>query len=362
MSNDTDFSSIKGLSPKQLENLARLGYKAMTAIQQKTLPVILKGKDVLAQAKTGSGKTAAFGIPLLEKLNPRFYGVQGVVLCPTRELCTQVMEELRRLARFQKNIKIVVLCGGVSIGPQISSLAHGAHIVIGTPGRVKDLLNKKKLDISQSHTLVLDEADRMLDMGFNEDIQHIVSYIPRPRQTLLFSATYPDNIQKLSGDLQQNPEVLKVESVHKLNTIKQQHILCSESSRLETLARSMAHFSIHYAVVFCNTKLSVEKVCQALRDEGYLALALHGDLEQKDRDQIYTRFKQGSAHCLVATDVAARGLDVDDLQAVVNVELPRDAEVYVHRIGRTGRAGKEGVAISLVSGGIVSSALCHSLL
>ena len=348
MTDNTSFASLKGLPTEQIKNITRLGYTEMTPIQQQALPLALDGKDVIAQAKTGSGKTAAFGIPLLQKLNPRFFGVQALVMCPTRELSTQVANELRKLARFQQNIKVVVLCGGVSIGPQIGSLEHGAHVVVGTPGRIKDHLRKNTLKIDQLETLVLDEADRMLDMGFSDDIQDIVSHTPESRQTLLFSATYPDNINKLSREFQRNPESIKVESVHQVSTIEQTMIMCTRNNRQETLIKAMGHFGIQQAVVFCNTKNDVEDVTYALRDQGYLALALHGDLEQRDRDQVYIRFKQNSAHCLVATDVAARGLDVDDLQAVINYELPRDPEVYVHRVGRTGRAGKEGLAISLV--------------
>ncbi|MEJ2042947.1 MAG: ATP-dependent RNA helicase DbpA [Reinekea sp.] len=349
MSDQSNFASLEGLKPAAVANLSRLGYNQMTAIQEQALPVALAGRDVIAQAKTGSGKTATFGLVLLEKLNPRFFGVQSLVLCPTRELSTQVANELRRLAQYQSNIKIVVLCGGVAIGPQIGSLEHGAHVVVGTPGRIKDHLRKKTLTIDQVKTLVLDEADRMLDMGFSDDILQIISETPSDRQTLLFSATYPDNIHKLSDELQHNPEFIKVDSVHQLSTIQQHHIMCDNHTRTQTLLRSMAHFGIQQAVIFCNTKQSVEQVNDALREQGYLSLALHGDLDQRERDQVYIQFKQNSAHCLVATDIAARGLDVDDLQAVVNYELPRDPEVYVHRIGRTGRAGKEGLAISLVS-------------
>lgn len=345
--NDIAFTSLQALSTAETDNLTRLGYDNMTLIQQQALPAALSGRDVLAQAKTGSGKTAAFGIPLLQKLNPRYFGVQALVLCPTRELSTQVAEELRKLARFQANIKIVVLCGGVSIGPQIGSLEHGAHVVVGTPGRIRDHLRKTTLVIDQVSTLVLDEADRMLDMGFSDDIHAIVSHTPASRQTLLFSATYPENIGQLSSEFQRDPLTVKVEAVHSNSSIEQKLILCERGNKPAVLARVLDHFNISQAVIFCNTKQVVEEVTQALKDLGYIARALHGDLEQRDRDQVYTQFKQGSAHFLVATDVAARGLDVDDLQAVINYELPRDPEVYVHRIGRTGRAGKAGLAISL---------------
>ncbi|MBL34889.1 MAG: ATP-dependent RNA helicase DbpA [Oceanospirillaceae bacterium] len=346
---DPAFSSIAAISQDQLKNLQDMGFSNMTPVQQQTLPAAMAGNDILAQAKTGSGKTAAFGIPLLQKLNPRFFGVQGMVLCPTRELATQVATELRKLARFQANIKIVVLSGGVSIGPQIGSLEHGAHVIVGTPGRIKDHLRKKTLDISQLQTLVLDEADRMLDMGFSDDIHHIAGHTPENRQTLLFSATYPDNIGQLSRALQNNPQEIRVEAVHSANSIQQQWIMCSRSDKPEAMLRAIHHFDIHQGVVFCNTKQSVNEVAQILKEAGYIARGLHGDLEQRDRDQVYIQFRQGASNFLVATDVAARGLDVDDLPAVINYDLPRDPEVYVHRIGRTGRAGKDGLAISLTT-------------
>ncbi|MFP6790985.1 MAG: ATP-dependent RNA helicase DbpA [Thalassolituus sp.] len=342
------FASL-GLPQEQLDNLQQMGYQQMTEIQQQALPAALEGKDVLAQARTGSGKTAAFGIALLSRINPRFFGAQTLIMCPTRELATQVATEIRKLARFQQNIKVVTLCGGMPIGPQIGSLEHGAHIVVGTPGRIKDHLRKQTLDISQINTLVLDEADRMLDMGFAADIDSIVQETPHNRQTLLFSATYPENIEALSRQYQNNPVSIRVESLHTAHTIQQQFIECDRDDRLGALERALAHFGIQQAVIFCNTKQTTHEVCTHLRDLGYSALGLHGDLEQKDRDRVLVRFRQGSLAILVATDVAARGLDVDDLPAVINYELPRDAEVYVHRIGRTGRAGKEGLALSLTT-------------
>ena len=345
---ETEFSQL-ALPVSQINNLKRLGYANMTDIQRQAIPDALSGRDILAQARTGSGKTASFGLPLLNKLNPRFFGVQALVLCPTRELATQVATELRQLARFQDNIKILILSGGVSIGPQIGSLEHGAHVVVGTPGRIKDHLRKQTLVLDQVETLVLDEADRMLDMGFSDDIHHIIGHMPNTRQTLLFSATYPAHIEKLSDELLSDPVTVRIQSVHQASSIDQQVIHCQKSQRYDALERALAHFSIQQAVLFCNTRQATEDVCQQLRNLGFIARALHGDLEQRDRDQVLIEFKQGSSHFLVATDVAARGLDVDDLPAVINVELPRDPEVYTHRIGRTGRAGKSGLAISLVS-------------
>lgn len=340
------FSSLP-LSPAQLSNLESLDYREMTAIQAEALPLALAGHDLIAQAKTGSGKTAAFALPLLSKLNPRDFGTQALILCPTRELATQVAAEIRRLARYQQNIKVVTLCGGQSIGPQIGSLAHGAHIVVGTPGRIKDHLRKETLSISRVDTLVLDEADRMLEMGFIEDIETIVEKTPGGRQTLLFSATYPDDIQSLSGRFQTSPQRVSVETLHSNQHIDQQFFICQKSARLRALVTLLAHFRPEAAVVFCNTRQLTREVCEHLNQVGIHAEALHGDMEQRDRDQVLIQFRQLSCSILVATDVAARGLDIDDLPAVINFELPRNAEVYVHRIGRTGRAGKAGLALSL---------------
>lgn len=339
--------SILPLPTEQLSNLDSLGYTEMTAIQAAALPLALGGRDLIAQAKTGSGKTAAFSLSLLDKINPRDFGAQALILCPTRELATQVASEIRRLARYRQNIKVVVLCGGQSIGPQIGSLEHGAHIIVGTPGRIQDHLRKKTLSIGRVNTLVLDEADRMLEMGFVDDIEQILSHTPESRQTLLFSATYPEDIISLSARFQRDPERVSVESIVSDEHIDQQFFVCRKSDRLEGLVTLLAHFSPETAVVFCNTKQLVREVCEHLEHSGIQALALHGDMEQRDRDQVLIQFKQQSCSVLVATDVAARGLDIDDLPAVVNFELPRNADTYVHRIGRTGRAGKNGLALSL---------------
>lgn len=340
------FSSL-ALPEAQLSNLESLGYLEMTPIQAATLPQALSGSDLIAQAKTGSGKTAAFALPLLSRLNPQFFSPQALILCPTRELASQVASEIRRLARYQHNIKVVTLCGGQSIGPQIGSLEHGAHVVVGTPGRIKDHLRKETLSLEHINTLVLDEADRMLEMGFIEDIEAIVAKTPASRQTLLFSATYPDNIQALSDRFQQTPQRISVDSLHSEQHISQRFFVCQKSDRLASLVKLLCHFQPQAAVIFCNTKQLVREVCEHLSQSGIQALALHGDMEQRDRDQVLIQFKHLSCNILVATDVAARGLDIDDLPAVVNFELPRNAEVYVHRIGRTGRAGKEGMALSL---------------
>jgi ATP-independent RNA helicase DbpA len=345
---DATFAKLP-LPAAQLKNLEKLGYLTMTQIQALALPSALSGKDLIAQAKTGSGKTATFALPALNQLNPRDFGAQALILCPTRELATQVAAEIRRLARYQQNIKVVTLCGGQSIGPQIGSLEHGAHIVVGTPGRIKDHLRKKTLSIKRVKCLVLDEADRMLEMGFIDDMRTIIEQTPTSRQTLFFSATFPKDIEKISAEFQKQPEHIKVESLHTDQQIEQQFYICQKSERLESLTTLLCHHQPQAAVVFCNTKQATQQVCAHLRDQGISANALHGDLEQRDRDQVLVQFKQSSSTVLVATDVAARGLDIDDLPLVVNYDLPRDAEVYVHRIGRTGRAGKDGLALSLLA-------------
>ena len=271
-------------------------------------------------------------------------------MCPTRELASQVAEEIRRIARFQQNIKILTLCGGQPIGPQIGSLKHGAHVVVGTPGRISDHLRKGTLSLARASTVVLDEADRMLDMGFVDSIEHILEFVPRKRQTLLFSATYPENVQSLSDRFQDNPEDITIEAEASKSTIRQQfYQLPKMKHKADALLRILGHHQSDATVIFCNTKVNCQEVADLLRTEGYYALALYGEMEQRERDQMLVRFSNGSASVLVATDVAARGLDIEDLPLVINYDLTRDAEVHVHRIGRTGRAGKKGLAISLLA-------------
>ncbi|WP_240928486.1 MULTISPECIES: ATP-dependent RNA helicase DbpA [Pseudomonas] len=332
-----------------LANLDALGYTSMTPIQAQSLPVILKGQDLIAQAKTGSGKTAAFGIGLLNPINPRYFGCQALVLCPTRELADQVAKELRRLARAEDNIKILTLCGGVSLGPQIASLEHGAHIIVGTPGRIQQHLDKGTLVLGGLNTLILDEADRMLDMGFFDAIASIIAKTPARRQTLLFSATYPSGIKQLAADFMRDPQQVRVESLHADNQIEQRFIEIAPEQRLEAVTRVLGHYRPQSCVAFCFTKQQCEDVVAHLTAKGIVAQALHGDLEQRDRDQVLTMFANRSSSVLVATDVAARGLDIDGLDMVINVELARDAEIHVHRVGRTGRAGEKGIAVSLVA-------------
>ena len=344
----TAFATLP-LSAAMLANLDALGYAEMTPIQAQSLPVILKGMDLIAQAKTGSGKTAAFGIGLLNPINPRYFGCQALVLCPTRELADQVAKELRRLARAEDNIKILTLCGGVSLGPQIASLEHGAHIIVGTPGRVQQHLNKGTLVLDGLNTLVLDEADRMLDMGFYDAIAGIIGQTPERRQTLLFSATYPSGIKQLSAAFMRNPQQVKVDTLHADSQIEQIFYEIDPEQRLDGVTRLLAHFRPQSCVAFCFTKQQCQEVVDHLTAKGIAAEALHGDLEQRDRDQVLTVFANRSLSVLVATDVAARGLDIDALDMVINVELARDAEIHVHRVGRTGRAGEKGLAASLVA-------------
>lgn len=343
---DNAFSTLS-LNQSMLDNLDSLGYQQMTAIQSKSLPLILSGKDVIAKAKTGSGKTAAFAIGLLSKLNVTLFQVQALVLCPTRELADQVSKEVRRLARFTHNIKVLTLCGGMPFGPQLASLDHGAHIVVGTPGRIHEHLRKRSLQLNRLNTLVLDEADRMLDMGFEDAINAVVEHLPNHRQTLLFSATYPDAIAQMSAHFQYKPVEVQVEAVHNNQQIEQHFYEVDKHDKHQALDQLLRHFQPRSAVVFCNTKKVAQEVADGLYEQGHRAVALHGDMEQRQRDQTLVLFANGSRTVLVATDVAARGLDVKELSMVINYDVTRDAEVHVHRIGRTGRAGQKGVALSL---------------
>ncbi|VAW52671.1 ATP-dependent 23S rRNA helicase DbpA [hydrothermal vent metagenome] len=347
--NQTPFSSVN-LDPELLKNLTSLGYESMTPIQEKSLPPILSGKDVIAQGKTGSGKTAAFGIGLLDKLEVKRYCVQSLVLCPTRELADQVAKEIRRLARAIHNIKVLTLCGGMPFGPQIGSLEHGAHIIVGTPGRIEEHLRKQTLKLDQLNMLVIDEADRMLEMGFQSAMDAIVDQTPAARQTLLFSATFPKQIKFIADRIMVEPTMVQVTSTHDEVTIKQHfYKVDNNEERLTALRLLLLHHRPESSVIFCNTKKETQEIADTLFDYGFSALALHGDLEQRDRDQALVRFANKSVSVLVATDVASRGLDVDSINLVINYHIARDTEVYIHRIGRTGRAGKKGIACSLFS-------------
>ncbi|GGX89445.1 ATP-dependent RNA helicase [Litchfieldella qijiaojingensis] len=351
---DSSFASLP-LAPALLTNLESLGYHAMTPIQAESLPAMLAGRDVIAQAKTGSGKTAAFGLGLLSRLEVARFHVQALVLCPTRELAGQVAGELRRLARTLANVKVLTLCGGAPFGPQLGSLAHGAHVIVGTPGRVEEHLRKGSLSLAKLDTLVLDEADRMLDMGFQTALEVIIGKTPATRQTLLFSATGlqgagAEGIRLIAERMMHEPVMVEVASTHDSSSIRQHfHRVVDEPARFEALHRLLLTHRPESSVVFCNTKRETQEVADALCEHGFSALALHGDLEQRDRDRTLEVFANKSASILVATDVAARGLDIEALDAVFNYQIARDLEVHVHRVGRTGRAGSTGVAYTLLS-------------
>ncbi|EMM5416375.1 ATP-dependent RNA helicase DbpA [Citrobacter amalonaticus] len=342
----TAFATLNVLPAAQLENLNELGYLSMTPVQAAALPAILAGQDVRVQAKTGSGKTAAFGLGLLQHIDVALFQTQSLVLCPTRELADQVAGELRRLARFLPNTKILTLCGGQPFGAQRDSLQHAPHIIVATPGRLLDHLQKGTVSLDALTTLVMDEADRMLDMGFSEAIDEVIRFAPVSRQTLLFSATWPEAIAAISGRVQRNPLSIEIDAVDALPAIEQQFFETSAHGKIPLLQTLLSQHQPASCVVFCNTKKDCQAVCDALNEAGQSALALHGDLEQRDRDQTLVRFANGSARVLVATDVAARGLDIKSLELVVNFELAWDPEVHVHRIGRTARAGNSGLAIS----------------
>lgn len=341
--------SILPLRPELQSSIAALAYESMTPVQEQTLPHLLQHKDVIAQAKTGSGKTAAFAISLLNRLDAQLYSTQALVLCPTRELAEQVSAEIRRLASAIQNIKLLTLCGGKPMGPQLASLQRDPHIVVGTPGRILKHLEKQTLHIGTVQTLVLDEADRMLDMGFHDDIMQIIEQTPETRQTLLFSATYPEGIKKISRKVQRDPIAIQVESALDKPDIEQVFYQIQNSERAEILYRVIAHYQPESTLVFCNTKQQCDELANALSARDLHVRALHGDMEQYERDEVLTQFAGKSTSILIATDVAARGLDVKELAAVINFELSRDPEVHIHRIGRTARAGKKGLAVSLFS-------------
>jgi ATP-independent RNA helicase DbpA len=344
----TTFASLS-LAVSSLDNLTQLGYTQMTPIQAASLPLTLAGRDLIAQASTGSGKTAAFGIALVEKLDPALFDAQAMILCPTRELADQVTQEIRRLARAVGNIKVVTLCGGVALRGQTLSLEHGAHVVVGTPGRIMDHLERGSLSLQGLKMLVLDEADRMLDMGFFDDIAKVARQCPKDRQTLLFSATYPEGIAKLASQFMREPQTVKVQAQHDAQKIKQIFYEVSNNERLHAVSQLLNHFRPESTLAFCNTKQQCRDLVTVLQAQGFSALALFGELEQRERDQVLVQFANRSCSVLVATDVAARGLDVANLEAVINVDVTPDSEIHIHRIGRTGRGDAEGLALSLAS-------------
>src|SRR5690606_21544979 len=343
---DLPFTSLS-LPAALLPGVDALGYTRMTPVQAQALPPILQGRDVIAQAPTGSGKTAAFGLGLLRDIDLGKVQTQALVLCPTRELADQVGRQIRKLALGLPNLKVSVLCGGMALGPQLASLEHDPHVVVGTPGRIQELLRKKALHLRGVRTLVLDEADRMLDMGFEEPIREIVGKTPKDRQGLLFSATFPESIRTLATAMLRDPVEVTIEGDDQHAAIDQRFYQVEPAQRTALLAALLLEFQPPSCVVFCNMRRDADEVAGSLQHHGFDALALHGDMEQRDRDEVLVRFANRSCSVLVASDVAARGLDVEDLAAVVYYELPTDPDVYVHRIGRTGRAGRDGLALSL---------------
>jgi ATP-independent RNA helicase DbpA len=343
-----EFSALP-LSPALLQTVDALGYKQMTPVQAQGLPAILAGRDLIGQAPTGSGKTVAFGLGLLHRLDPNLLRVQALVLCPTRELADQVAKEIRRLAAAIANLKVLILTGGVALGPQLASLRKDSHVIVGTPGRVQEMLRKKVLHFAHVRTLVLDEADRMLDMGFEEPIREIVGKTPATRQTLLFSATYPEAIRAIGRSVLRDPLEVTVAAVAEQVAVEQLFFEVDLKNKPALLAGLLLQYKPESSVVFCNTRSDADDVVDALTELGFSALALHGDIEQRDRDEVLVRFSNRSCSVLVASDVAARGLDIKDLAAVINYEMPHDLDTYLHRIGRTGRAGRGGLVLSLVT-------------
>ena len=339
------------LDAKILRAVTDMGFEAASPIQAKAIPLEIEGKDIIGQAQTGTGKTAAFGIPLLQKIDPKNKKLQAVVLCPTRELAIQVADEIRSLAKYMHGIKVLPIYGGQEIVKQIRSLKDGVQVIIGTPGRVMDHMRRKTIKFGQVHTVVLDEADEMLNMGFLEDMETILSELPEERQTVMFSATMPAAIAEIAKKFQKEPEIVKV--VKKDLTVPkvtQYYYEVKPKNKIEVMCRLLDMYAPKLSVVFCNTKRQVDELVLALQGRGYFAEGLHGDLKQVQRDRVMNGFRKGRTDILVATDVAARGIVGEDVEAVFNYDIPQDEEYYVHRIGRTGRAGREGKAFSLVVG------------
>ncbi len=341
------FSSLP-LSPPLLQALDALDYTEMTPVQAQSLPAILAGRDLIVQAPTGSGKTIAFGLGLLQRLDPALLRAQALVLCPTRELADQVAKEIRRLAIGIPNLKVLTLTGGIALAPQLASLRKDPHVVVGTPGRIQELLRKQVLTLAKVRTLVLDEADRMLDMGFEEPIREIVAATPPSRQSLLLSATYPDEIRAIARNVLRDPlEVTVVGEIEQPKIEQWFYEVDDLAKKPAALAALLIEHHPESSVVFCNTRRDTESVVESLSSLGIAASALHGDIEQRDRDEVLVQFANRSCSILVASDVAARGLDIKELAAVINYELPPDPDIYLHRIGRTARAGHSGLALSL---------------
>lgn len=345
------FSSLP-ISEEIKKAVAEMGFEEPTYIQAESIPRILEGKDIVGHSQTGTGKTAAFGIPILEQISKEQKGAtQALVLCPTRELAIQACEEIRKFAKYKHGIKAVPIYGGQPIDRQIRTLKAGAEIVIGTPGRIMDHLRRKTLKLQNLNTVVLDEADEMLNMGFREDIETILKYVPEERQTILFSATMPPAILRITKQFQKNPEIIEMIQ-HKLTVpkINQYYYEVPNGKKIDAVSRLLDFYNPNRCIIFCNTKRMVDQLVNQLQLRGYTPDGLHGDMKQTARTKVMNAFKSGKIDILIATDVAARGIDVDDIDTVINYDLPQDAEYYVHRIGRTGRAGKAGTAHTLVSG------------
>lgn len=339
------------LNPQILRGIKEMGFEEATPIQGRAIPALMEGTDLIGQAQTGTGKTAAFGIPLLQKVDIQNKKTQAIVLCPTRELAIQVADEIRSLSKYMHGVKILPVYGGQDIGKQIRSLKDGAQIIIGTPGRVMDHLRRKTIRCDLVHTMVLDEADEMLNMGFREDIETVLGYLPEDRQTVLFSATMPRPILEITKEYQKDAVVIKeIRKELTVPSIEQYYYDVKRKDKVEVLSRLLDVYNPRLSLVFCNTKRMVDEVVEALQGRGYFAEGLHGDLKQIQRDRVMNSFRNGKTEILVATDVAARGIDVDNVEAVFNYDLPQDDEYYVHRIGRTGRAGKSGQAFTFVKG------------
>ncbi len=330
--------------------IEKMGFKKLTPIQEKAIPDALKGRDIIGQAQTGSGKTLAFGIPLLNKIFLPDKSPQAIVLCPTRELCIQVADEIKKLTRDMDKVQILAVYGGQAIGKQIRVLNKGVHIVVGTPGRVIDHIERGTLDLIGVETVVLDEADEMLDMGFREDIELILRHTPKQRQTLLFSATMPDEIKKITKLYQNNPKFIKISDSKKtIPKIKQFLFKSNDDDKIDDLCRLIEYYDFNLWLIFCNTRRRVDFVYRNLKRRGYKVDSIHGDMTQKVRDKVMNKFRNGNISILVASDIAARGIDVSEVEVVVNYDIPQNPDDYVHRIGRTARAGGSGYAFNLVA-------------
>ena len=343
----TAFDTL-GLSESLLTVIQELGFESATAVQEACIPPLLEGRDVIGQSKTGSGKTVAFSLPILERLDLGAARLQALILCPTRELCAQVAREVRKLGRRHQGLQVRTISGGEPMREQVSALRRGVHVVVGTPGRVLDHLRRGNLDLSEVRTVVLDEADRMLEMGFQEDVESVVKEAPQGRQIVLFSATFPERIEEMSGAHQRDPVRLTIENEEEVASIRQVILEAEGEDKLAALLWTLGNFEYETAIVFCNFKATVAELEKKLHLEGVSVDCIHGDLEQYDRDKVMTLLRGQSIRVLIATDVAARGIDVSELDLVVNYELPSQEEIYTHRIGRTGRAGAQGLAVSIL--------------